>query len=296
MSIDATRWAWKASLKPASLKLVLLSLADRADENHCAYPSVKRLTADTGLDRKTVLEAMDKLQKHGVLEDTGKRKGRTKSVKVWQLLGVVGRHDDDDAVESIPRINARAKAVPKTVPLSSPENGTPKAVPKTGSLSSPKNGTGSGTENGTPKQSRKRDTESISRNLSVEPSPLTPQDTDGGEGLSVPDEDQKPKSPPDRMPQDFPEQVQEIYNRVAEKHSNACGWNNIKLDHTLAIKRLYLDRDMKSISEWEDYLDSLMSSRFGKSMTAITAKFALKDDTVCNCMDGVYAKTSLSRD
>lgn len=124
--------------------------------------------------------------------------------------------------------------------------------------------------------------------------PPTPQEGKDGGAESVPDEVQKPKPPPDRMPQKFPEQVQEIYNRVAEKYSNACGWNNIKLDNTLAIKRLYLDRDMKSLSEWEDYLDSLMSSRFGKSMAAITAKFALKDDTVCNCMDGVYAKTSLS--
>lgn len=123
--------------------------------------------------------------------------------------------------------------------------------------------------------------------------PPTPQEGKEEVALSVPDEVQK-RNPPDRMPQDFPEQVQEIYNRVAEKHSNACGWNNIKLDNTLAIKRLYLEREMKSLSEWEAYLESLMSSRFGKSMSAITVKFALKDDTVCNCMDGVYTKTSLS--
>ena len=54
MSLDATIWVWKVrqkqkkggSLKPLK-KLVLLSLADRASEDHCAYPSMARLVEDT---------------------------------------------------------------------------------------------------------------------------------------------------------------------------------------------------------------------------------------------------------
>ncbi len=98
MSLDATIWAWKVrqkqkrggSLKPLK-KLVLLSLADRASEDHCAYPSMARLVEDTEMDRKTVLKIIDELIEDGLIIDTGERKGRTKQVKVYQLLGVKGR-------------------------------------------------------------------------------------------------------------------------------------------------------------------------------------------------------------
>ena len=87
MSLDATIWAWKVrqkqkkggSLKPLK-KLVLLSLSDRAGEDHCAYPSMARLVEDTEMDRKTVLKIIDELVEDGLIVDTGERKGRTKQV------------------------------------------------------------------------------------------------------------------------------------------------------------------------------------------------------------------------
>lgn len=98
MSLDATTWAWKVrqkqkaggSTKPLK-RLVLLSLADRAGEDHCAYPSIARLVEDTEMDRKTVLKIIDELIQDGLIEDTGERKGRTKQVKVYRLVGVNGR-------------------------------------------------------------------------------------------------------------------------------------------------------------------------------------------------------------
>ncbi|MFH7347224.1 helix-turn-helix domain-containing protein [Acinetobacter variabilis] len=98
MSLDATTWAWKVrqkqkpggSTKPLK-RLVLLSLADRAGEDHCAYPSIARLVEDTEMDRKTVLKIIDELIQDELIEDTGERKGRTKQVKVYRLIGVNGR-------------------------------------------------------------------------------------------------------------------------------------------------------------------------------------------------------------
>lgn len=52
MSIDATRWSWTASVKTSAQRLVLLSLADRAGEEHTAWPSIDRLAADTMLDKR----------------------------------------------------------------------------------------------------------------------------------------------------------------------------------------------------------------------------------------------------
>ena len=98
MSLDASKWAWSVevptkkggALKPLK-KLVLLSLADRAGEDHCAYPSMARLVGDTEMDRKTVLKIIEELIEDGLIADTGERKGKTKQVKVYQLVGVNGR-------------------------------------------------------------------------------------------------------------------------------------------------------------------------------------------------------------
>jgi len=67
--------------------LVLLSLADRANEEDVAWPQVKRLTLDTGLHRETVMNATAALQAKGVIEIT--KFGRRNK---YRLLGVVSRH------------------------------------------------------------------------------------------------------------------------------------------------------------------------------------------------------------
>lgn len=66
MSIDATRWAWMQVLKPTA-KLVLLSLADRAGDDHSCFPSIKRLEKDTGINRKTVMKNIQYLSETGLI-------------------------------------------------------------------------------------------------------------------------------------------------------------------------------------------------------------------------------------
>ncbi|SPL72293.1 helix-turn-helix domain-containing protein [Acinetobacter stercoris] len=105
MSLDASRWAWQIRQKQkkggclkALKKLVLLSLADRASEEHCAYPSMSRLVEDTEMDRKTVLKIIEELIEDGLIIDTGERKGKTKQVKVYQLVGVKGRESEPSLI------------------------------------------------------------------------------------------------------------------------------------------------------------------------------------------------------
>lgn len=84
MSRAATDWAWALELK-ASQKLLMLSLADRADESHCCYPSIQRLVKDTGMDRKTIGKWVGQMIDDGLITDTGERKGKTKQVRVLRL-------------------------------------------------------------------------------------------------------------------------------------------------------------------------------------------------------------------
>lgn len=84
MSRAATDWAWNLELSSAQ-KLLMLSLADRADEMHCCYPSIQRLVKDTGMDRKTIGKWINQMMEDGLISDTGERKGRTKQIRVLQL-------------------------------------------------------------------------------------------------------------------------------------------------------------------------------------------------------------------
>lgn len=84
MSRAATDLMWGLELK-ATPKLLMLSLADRADESHCCYPRIQRLVKDTGMDRKTIGKWVGQMIDDGLITDTGERKGKTKQVRVLRL-------------------------------------------------------------------------------------------------------------------------------------------------------------------------------------------------------------------
>lgn len=156
MSICALQWAFKQRTGRAQSKSVLISLSERANEEFECWPSIRRLELDTELNRKTIIKCLDHLEQTGFIADTGRRKGKTKSVKIYKLVGCSGREESDTkngtASEALAKAKKAVKAVPKTVQLSDTKNGTAKksqkrdslkaeAVPKTVQVSSPKNGT-----------------------------------------------------------------------------------------------------------------------------------------------------------
>lgn len=119
MSVDATRWAWAVSGIKSTDKLVLLSLADRANEEHEAWPSVDRLSSDCCMKRATVIEAVKRLVDKGVIE----RRKRFGGSVVYTLIGVEDRH-----VKTVTSAENGTNAENGTV--SSAETGTA-VVPKT---------------------------------------------------------------------------------------------------------------------------------------------------------------------
>ncbi|TCH65466.1 helix-turn-helix domain-containing protein [Acinetobacter sp. ANC 4862] len=145
MSIDATRWAWKAPVKNSSQRLVLLSLADRAGEEHTAWPGIERLAKDTALNDKTVQKVLLELIKSGLVIDTGERKGPTKRTKVLKLNGVKGR---EECTQKQDDLNSKKDS---SSDANTPKNGDIKQSqkrndsnngnnPESGTLNDPENG------------------------------------------------------------------------------------------------------------------------------------------------------------
>lgn len=88
MSIDAMRWAKKVKTGKSSAKAVLTWLADMCGADLCAFPSIPALAEATELDKKTVQSSLQFLVSIGLIEDTGERRGRTKQIPVYRLIGV----------------------------------------------------------------------------------------------------------------------------------------------------------------------------------------------------------------
>ncbi len=130
MSLDATRWAWQQAVRPTQ-KLVLLALADRADEEHKCYPSEARMRADTGLDKKTIMRSISALEEAGKLSV----ERRTGAVNIYRLIGVSDRQKPIPKKAPVPKTGL----VPKTGPGPLPKTGV--GTPKNGTGTTPKNGT-----------------------------------------------------------------------------------------------------------------------------------------------------------
>ena len=151
MSLDATVWAWKATVSCASERLVLLALADRAGDDHKCFPSLKRLEKDTTLNRKTIIKVLDELELKSLIKFTGEIKGN--GVKVYQLIGVFGREDYSDT--STKKGTSTKNGTGVNLGTSS-KNGT-----------STNNGTGTSTNFGT-ETSTNFGTQNLPRNLPLE--------------------------------------------------------------------------------------------------------------------------------
>lgn len=158
MSFSAIDWAFKQKPARSTEKWVLTALANRAEKNtDLVWPSHKAICDDTLLNRKTVISCLQSLVDQNLIIDTGKRKGNTGHIKVYQLN-----------VKAVPKTGQLEDAkkdenMPKTGALNDTENGI---VEQSQKRNSPKNGTvpilpPNSPKSGTLKQSQKRDKEPV---------------------------------------------------------------------------------------------------------------------------------------
>lgn len=130
MSLDAMRWAKKAKTGRSSAKSVLTWMADMCGADFTTYPSIAALAEATELDKKTVQASLQHLVENGFIQDTGERRGRTKQIPVYKLVGV------EESIEDAERTQKR-EHYQKRDTLKKPKNGKVKPNdPKNGCIES----------------------------------------------------------------------------------------------------------------------------------------------------------------
>ena len=83
MSVLVTGTVWKTSRQTGSALLLLLAIADIADDEGVAWPGINRLAEKTRLDKRTVYRLLSKLQAEGELEiSSGRGRRHTNHYRV----------------------------------------------------------------------------------------------------------------------------------------------------------------------------------------------------------------------
>lgn len=72
MSIKALQWAWEQNVPNSSRKLVLLALADRANDDGECWPGIASLSEKCSISRSTLIRAVEDLEEQGLLEVTNR--------------------------------------------------------------------------------------------------------------------------------------------------------------------------------------------------------------------------------
>jgi len=74
MSIAAMNWAWRQDVKPVP-KLILMALADAADDEGVCWPSVSTVATKSGVSSRTVQRVMQSLTKRELLVAEPRHRG-----------------------------------------------------------------------------------------------------------------------------------------------------------------------------------------------------------------------------
>ncbi len=135
MSFEAISWASRQTVGKSSAKFVLIAMANNADAQGFAWPSIAHICEVTEQDRKTVMAAIQMLRESGYLIETGEKKGTTKQVSVYRL-----------SLEERASNSAENGTVKQSQKRNSPKNGTVPNLPGNSTVFPHK-------------QSQKRDTE-----------------------------------------------------------------------------------------------------------------------------------------
>lgn len=96
MSFKVTNWVWARSESRNGARLVMLALADRADDNGCAWPSVDDLAERTRLTPRAVRKCVRELVDLGELKvEEGGGRHRSNRYRIIPKPGTLDRVTDE---------------------------------------------------------------------------------------------------------------------------------------------------------------------------------------------------------
>lgn len=90
MSLDALNWAFKLKVAPAGKKLVLIALANWADEKGVTWPAHTTLATITGQVKSTVRKYLVELEAEGLITRTSRYQEKGQQISNQYLLSVGG--------------------------------------------------------------------------------------------------------------------------------------------------------------------------------------------------------------
>lgn len=90
MSFDALAWAAKQKCQGPTPKLILMMLANYANENHTSYPSIAKLSELCSCNERTVMRAIQTLIDDGLLTSAPRYLGKGKQTSNEYTLQIRG--------------------------------------------------------------------------------------------------------------------------------------------------------------------------------------------------------------
>ena len=125
MSVVAINWAFKQQVGKPSAKLVLVKLADHANDDGKCWPSFRRICLDTELSRDSVIRQIKFLEQKALLTVFRRYRARSYASNLYQLnFERVGHSESAQAASSTVRLAPRA-VLPKDQATST---GSPRVV------------------------------------------------------------------------------------------------------------------------------------------------------------------------
>jgi DNA-binding transcriptional ArsR family regulator len=83
VSIDAMKWAWRVDCKSAAEKLVLMALADNADNDGYCWPGNARTSYRCQMSESSVRRHIVALERAGLIEKVKRRRRKDGTLSVW---------------------------------------------------------------------------------------------------------------------------------------------------------------------------------------------------------------------
>ena len=112
MSVRAIAWAFGQSVGSPMAKLVLLKLADHADEAGECFPSIERIATDTEMNERSVRRHLEVLEAAGLIDRRTRGRG-----KVYRL-NVAAKPDTESGNEQLTPDTESANTAPTPDSLS----------------------------------------------------------------------------------------------------------------------------------------------------------------------------------